>query len=199
MGNRERLLEAARRLLEDKGYADITARDLVGASKTNLASIGYHFGSKDALLAEAIGAAFTDWCDRFTEIALRTDATTPFDRLVASLVAYADSMAQRRKLSLAFLDAAARAARDEELRELAAGQYQRMREQIAAVAAEFVGEPDPGDPTFSGVASLILALVDGLALQWLLDSANAPTGEQVAAGLRGLLVAAGLATGTGQE
>ena len=46
MGHREQLLEAARRLLVERGSARITARDLVAESGTNLASIGYHFGSK---------------------------------------------------------------------------------------------------------------------------------------------------------
>src|SRR5262245_21971068 len=35
VGHREQLLVAARQLLEDKGYAHITARDLVAASGTN--------------------------------------------------------------------------------------------------------------------------------------------------------------------
>ena len=45
---------AARRLLETRGYAHITARDLVAESGTNLGSIGYHFGSKAELLNQAI-------------------------------------------------------------------------------------------------------------------------------------------------
>src|SRR3989442_906316 len=64
MGHREDLLTAARRLLEEKGYARTTARDLVAASGTNLASIGYHFGSKEALLNEAIGEAVAEWTDQ---------------------------------------------------------------------------------------------------------------------------------------
>ena len=56
MGHREELLAAARRLLETKGYARITARDLVADSGTNLASIGYHFGSKEGLLTEVVRA-----------------------------------------------------------------------------------------------------------------------------------------------
>ena len=41
------LLEAARTLLRERTYGNITARGLVAASNTNLGSIGYHFGSKD--------------------------------------------------------------------------------------------------------------------------------------------------------
>ncbi|BFO15591.1 hypothetical protein SHKM778_19790 [Streptomyces sp. KM77-8] len=53
MGHREDLLEGAKRCLLAKGFVHTTARDIVRESKTNLASIGYHYGSKDALLAQA--------------------------------------------------------------------------------------------------------------------------------------------------
>lgn len=49
MGHREDLLEGAKRCLLEKGYARTTARDIGAASGTNLASIGYHYGSKEAL------------------------------------------------------------------------------------------------------------------------------------------------------
>src|ERR1700689_874650 len=61
--HRARLLQAARELLREREYGNISARDLVAASDTNLGSIGYHFGSKEALLNEAIGLAFEDWAE----------------------------------------------------------------------------------------------------------------------------------------
>ena len=54
MGHREQLLEGAKQCLLTKGYARTTARDLVAASGTNLASIGDHYGSKDALMNQAL-------------------------------------------------------------------------------------------------------------------------------------------------
>ncbi len=46
VGHREQLLEGAKRCLRDRGIAQTTARDIVAASGTNLASIGYHFGRR---------------------------------------------------------------------------------------------------------------------------------------------------------
>src|SRR5213592_1335226 len=59
--HRDLLLEAAKRLLRDKGYANTTARDLVAASGTNLASIGYHFGGKEALMKQAVAETTRAW------------------------------------------------------------------------------------------------------------------------------------------
>src|SRR5437764_12657272 len=82
-GHREALREAARRLVRDKGLARTTARDLVQASGTNLRSIGYHFGSKDELMAEVIGLISAEWTAAPVQ-ASRADAehALPQDRLL---------------------------------------------------------------------------------------------------------------------
>src|SRR5580698_8672721 len=67
MGNREALLLGAKRCLLEKGYARTTSRDIAAASKVSLAAIGYHFGSKEALLTEALILAFGDWDREFHE------------------------------------------------------------------------------------------------------------------------------------
>jgi AcrR family transcriptional regulator len=61
MGNREDLLAGAKRCLIEKGYARTTARDIAAASGVSLAAIGYHFGSKDALMNQAIYESIGEW------------------------------------------------------------------------------------------------------------------------------------------
>jgi AcrR family transcriptional regulator len=61
MGHREQLLEGAKKCLLEKGFARTTARDIVAASNTNLGSIGYHFGTKDALMNAALIQATEEW------------------------------------------------------------------------------------------------------------------------------------------
>jgi AcrR family transcriptional regulator len=56
MSHRADLLAGAARCLRDKGYANTTARDIVSASGTNLASIGYHCSSTEALNAAVLRA-----------------------------------------------------------------------------------------------------------------------------------------------
>ena len=63
MGNREALLAGAKRCLIEKGYARTTARDIAAASGVSLAAIGYHFGSKDALMNQAIYEFVGEWGD----------------------------------------------------------------------------------------------------------------------------------------
>lgn len=51
---RERLLDAAGEVFADKGFAQATVREICQAAGTNLASINYHFGSKERLYAEVL-------------------------------------------------------------------------------------------------------------------------------------------------
>lgn len=49
---RNAILTAAERLYAERGFADVTLRDIVAAADVNLAAVNYHFGSKDELIAE---------------------------------------------------------------------------------------------------------------------------------------------------
>src|SRR5579862_771249 len=49
---RTAILLAAERLYADRGFGDVTLRDIVAAADVNLAAVNYHFGSKDELIAE---------------------------------------------------------------------------------------------------------------------------------------------------
>ena len=49
---RARILDAAERLYAERGFADVTLRDIVAEANVNLAAVNYHFGSKDELIAE---------------------------------------------------------------------------------------------------------------------------------------------------
>jgi AcrR family transcriptional regulator len=178
------LLAAARRLLEDKGYAHITARDLVAASGTNLASIGYHFGSKAGLLNAAIGEVFEEWTDQLAAVAMADPGVPPFERGRLTWTAMLESLTVKRALLLSYVEALAQAERTVSLREQFAAQYRRCRRRVAGLVAESLGDgTSETDPRCLAVASFVIAVCDGLSVQWLLDPEGAPTPEQLSAGL----------------
>lgn len=184
MGHREQLLEAARRLLEERGYAHITARDLVAASDTNLASIGYHFGSKAALLNAAIEAAFRDWAEQLAAFVMSDPDATPLQRAASTWLASLDGMDERRPILQAYVEALAQALRVPDLREQLAEHYRRARAMVAGLVARSLGDgTEADDPRCRAVAALVIAVCDGLALQSLLDPESAPSGADLMAGL----------------
>lgn len=183
--HRDALLDAAKRLLREQGYARITARDLVAASGTNLASIGYHFGSKEALLNEAIGASFSEWTEQTTRAAMADPEDSPLGRVMTSWRAMLDGFDEGRPIFVAFIEALAQAERSPELRTQLATMYDDMRREVGATITEVIGGED-GDV----LASFIIAVCDGLLIQAFLDPERTPTADQLEAALaRGLAAA----------
>jgi AcrR family transcriptional regulator len=190
VGHREQLLAAARRLLEERGYAHITARELVSASDTNLASIGYHFGSKAGLLNAAIELSFHDWAEQLAGLVMSDTAATPLQRAAATWVASLEALPARRSMLQSYVEALAQGLRVPELRTQLAAHYARARTMVAELVAHTLGEGIRADDArCRAVASLVIAACDGLAVQWLLDPDDAPDPEALADGLAAVLSA----------
>src|SRR5882724_10306811 len=99
MGNREDLLAGAKQCLREKGYARTTARDIATASGVSLAAIGYHFGSKDALMNQAVYEAVGDWSETFERALAAADpeASAP-QRLDLQWTRMVESFGENRPL-----------------------------------------------------------------------------------------------------
>ena len=186
--HRERLLEAAIACLEEKGYARTTARDLVAASGTNLASIGYHFGSKEQLLNVAVAEAFQRWLKPLVALAGEPGSATPLERLQRGLAGVADSLEENRPLVAAALEAWAQLPRSEDLRAAMKASYDDFHRAIAATVRDAF--PDAGgELDADALATLIIALFDGLLVRWALDPADPPSAERLTAAAQGTLTA----------
>lgn len=185
MSNRDALLRGARACLEEQGYARTTARDLVAASGTNLASIGYHFGSKEALLNEAVFEGMVEWTAQLAQISFASPDAPPLDRLTTAMKAMLDTFQARRPLLVAFVEAMAQVERSDTLRAQLADQYQQVREEVAQlIDASFDREAAAGGVDTQVIASFLIAVCDGFLLQWLTDPARTPTGDQLEQSVR---------------
>ncbi len=181
MGHREALLAAARRCMAERGYARTTARDLVAASGTNLASIGYHFGSKEALLNAAIAESFEEWMERIREIVLAEGHLDPLAAMRTGWTALERILAEQRPLAVAFVEALAQCERSPELRQQLADCYERVRASIGEMATDMVSELP--EHTARNVASFNVAVCDGLLVQWLIDPDRAPSAGDLMDGM----------------
>jgi AcrR family transcriptional regulator len=185
MGHREDLLAGAKRCLFDKGFARTTARDVVAASGTNLGSIGYHYGSTQALMQAAMLSAIEDWGEA-VGAALAADAgDEPADPLVRYWQRVIGSIHSHRELWLASVDAMIQSEHSPELKaQLAEGMEQGRR----GLAAMLTGREEEtlDEQTVRTIGSAAMALMSGVLTQWLTDPQRAPSAEQLAAGVRAL-------------
>jgi AcrR family transcriptional regulator len=178
--HRDALLEAAKTLVRERGYGNISARDLVAASDTNLASIGYHFGSKEALLNEAIGEALEEWAETIRSATRDDPAATPMERIAGAGRAALEDFEQIRPYFVAFVEALARSARSPELAAQLATHYERQRARVAGILTDALGDSiDPDDAR--RLATAMIAVTDGLMLQSFVDPERAPSSTELAA------------------
>jgi AcrR family transcriptional regulator len=184
VSHREQLLDGAVECLRVKGYSRTTARDIAAASDANLASIGYHFGSKEALLNEAIIRAFEEWTTRLGQAALAGEDSSPLGKMSAAWVAMLASFEELRPVMTGFVEAVGQSAWSDELRAELAAHYRNARKVISEMVEASLGEvaeETGADPTV--VASFLIAVCDGLMLQWLVDPSQTPTGEELISSL----------------
>lgn len=183
MGNREKLLEGAKRCLYDRGFARTTARDIAAVSGANLASINYHYGSKEALLTQAMLEELREWGDELVSVLPAGDDDDPLSRMESMWTRLIQSFVDRRALWFATFEAFAEAERSPVLHDALAVGYHRARPWMATLfTGQSVEEVD--EETAQTIGSFLLALQAGLAAQWLLDPGHSPTGHDVAEALR---------------
>jgi len=184
MGNREDLLAGALACLKTKGWTRTTVRDIAAAAGVNHAAIGYHFGSREALLIEAFTQAMDDWGAQ-TEAAARAAVAAgagPREQYEAFWRQVIESYAANRWLWLATIEAAVQAEHSPKVRELMAASLRQARSGLAAGLLG-VAEDTLDGPTERALGSVQLALMSGVLVQWLIDPGNAPTERDIAGGL----------------
>ena len=191
MSHRDALLEAARRLILEKGFAATTARDLVEVSGTNLGSIGYHFGSREALLSQALEELFDEWAELLAGAAFSEQEAPPLERLTAAWKATLDTLGEHQALIRAFVEALAHAERSPQFRKQMRAHYRRSQRTVARLVEAALGPnalAKGADPMV--IALFVIAVFDGLAVQYRMAPEDTPSGEQLVNALVAARVAA---------
>jgi AcrR family transcriptional regulator len=171
--NRLNLIEGTLRCLERLPPERVTARAIAEESGANLASIAYHFGSKDELVTEAVITGLDRWLE---EIAAGLDGLATAERSARLRRAGEVIDATRTRhagLSRNFLSALARAEHDHRVRELLTEGFRKTRPRIAALLG--LGDDKAGEDAGGLVHSLFI----GLLFQALLDPSLAIEGERM--------------------
>jgi AcrR family transcriptional regulator len=166
---RDRLIEAALAVVATHGVAGATSRHIATTAGTNLQAITYHFGSKDALVAEALTGAVRDWVEP-ARAALTGLTDDPAGHLVRAVWELGTTLGHVLPRVPAYVEALALVPRSEpfrdRIRELLAGLRADLTDALtqlrdAGYLADWV-EPGP-------MAALVLAAADGIAIHLALD------------------------------
>lgn len=185
MGNREALLEGAKQCLVEKGFDRTTVRDIASAAGVSMAAIGYHYGSREALLRQALFVSLHEWDAGLKESLASLDTPPGSGRFAAVWRLLIEHFQNERRLWMASFELFLHAQRSPDLlEEYAEGQPGAF----AGMAALATGEVEEtlSDEVVRSVGAVQLALVSGVVMQWLSSPETAPGPEEIAAGLRAL-------------
>jgi AcrR family transcriptional regulator len=171
--NRAQLIEGTLRCLERLPPERVTARVIADESGANLASITYHFGSKDELVTAAVVAGLDRWLEEIGRRLDETAAPAPEARFRAAIAVVEESRREHEGLARNFLGALARAQHDERVRALLAEGFRRTRDEVARVLG--LG----ADAAGRDAGGLAVALFNGLLFQSLVDPGLAIEGDQM--------------------
>ncbi|HEY0237572.1 MAG TPA: TetR/AcrR family transcriptional regulator [Friedmanniella sp.] len=161
---RERLLEAAVESLGAHGTAGLTSREIARMAGVNLQAITYHFGSKDALVAEALTGLVRS---RLEPVRAALEAPgDPAERLFSALRTIAGSFAGARADLQAYADAAATSSTNEPLATALGELHTEMVDYLAALVRDLKGEGYvQGWVEPKAMAAVLVAIGDGVAMQ----------------------------------
>lgn len=184
-GERRRLIvDAADDLIAERGLAATNAREIAAAAGISLGTLTYHFDSVEEILMQVLWAQTEAFEQRRS--AHVTADMEPRERVVAFLCAYLDPEVHPRSMWRLWLDCWSRATRDSELRRWQVARYHHVYDELERLLEEgmLVGQM----PTLAAreCARELMALVDGLGEQVLID--DELTAEQSQSILRDAIV-----------
>jgi AcrR family transcriptional regulator len=151
----------------------------------SLAAIGYHFGSKDALMNQAIYEFVGEWGEE-VERALSAEGAQdaePLERFESITGRTIESFSgPARGMWAAQLELMAPMEQNEELRTFLAGV---QREAAGGLAELFLGIDPEQDPEVARKAGSVLhALFIGIIVKWFMDPKQALSARELTEGLR---------------
>jgi AcrR family transcriptional regulator len=171
--NRAELLEGTLRCLERLPPEQVTARAIAAESGANLASIAYHFGSKDALVTEAVVLGLDRWLIEIERALAAVAQDDPAERFTRAAEAFEATRRKHGGLARTFLGALARAQHEPRVAALLSEGFQHTRPNVAALLG--LGEDQAGEDA----AGLVHSMFTGLLFQQLLDPGLGIEGERL--------------------
>ncbi len=167
-GSRERILEAACDLVAAEGIDNVRIARVAMRAGASTALVHHYFSTREELLEQALLHSFELAGDeRFA--AGEAPPASATAALAEAIEECLPSSGRRRRDWVLWVELWLRAAREPELRPLAASLYERYHQWLAAVIAAGVKSGEFEAPAdLDGLTDRAMALLDGLGLRALL-------------------------------
>jgi AcrR family transcriptional regulator len=170
---RERLLDAAVRLIAREGIDNVRIARIATEAGVSAGLVHYHFASRDALLEEALEHSYERAGDLRLAALDEGRAAAP-QRLAAMIDQCLPSDRSLRDDWVLWVELWLRGARDPALRPVAARLYARLHAWFAETIADGIAAGELRDADVKRTTDRALALIDGYGIRVLTEDPEMP-------------------------
>ena len=170
---RERLLDAAVRLIAREGIDNVRIARIATEAGVSAGLVHYHFASRDALLEEALEHSYERAGD-LRLAALEEGRATAAQRLAAMIDQCLPTDRALHDDFVLWIELWLRSARDPALRPVAARLYARLHAWFAQAIADGVASGELRDCDVAQMTDRLLALIDGYGIRVLTGDPQMP-------------------------
>lgn len=166
-----RIVETARRLLIEKGYNSLSLETIAAACGVNKTAVRYYFGNKAGLMEAVVDT----WVHESVGFVLDASSALPAESRLHALRVAKQEMSENTEVYLAFLELLPAILRDERHSGRITDLYEWAIEMYSNVLD--VALPGLAPNEMRGFTQLIIAVVDGLAVQHAINPERFQTGD----------------------
>lgn len=162
---REKILSVTRHLMAEKGVPATTLADISQAAGISQGTLFYYYKSKDDLIYDILEQHFSQLTDSIIASMPRRSSSDKVTLLRGTLEKLIKDQDTSRMNIYLFQEAIAG---NRDIKDRFMVKYQTWRELIARQVSSLFAINDPDD--LAGLGAVILAVIDGLTIQYLLDN-----------------------------
>jgi len=160
----KRILEAAKTIVAERGFSELTMTVLEQESGANRALVSYYFGDKAGLVAAIVDSLFSD---PDTELVEEIRESSNGSERTQRFIEWQERVSSNDKVNRMLYELLPHALKDPAIRQRFADEYRLYR----AIDADCL-QPAPAELTdreAEALAAVTIAVVEGLAMQHALD------------------------------
>jgi AcrR family transcriptional regulator len=164
---RRQIVSALFECLADCGHETVTIKDIARRANLHYGVIHYYFKSKDEIVSEMADFIISKYEHLLLEQVQSAQSAT--EKIQAAIGFLVDEFIFNRRLNRVFYNLVQMAFECEPVREALRRQLRVYREHIGEVVREGIANGEFPAHESERTAALVVAVIEGMALQWVID------------------------------
>lgn len=162
------ILESARSIIVDKGYGNLTLREIARVANISLGNLQYYYPTHDDLIKDLFPLIFFAYEESFNRITFAEDISA--EKKFATMVRFLFENSLGSSVSKLFFDIWALSQRSEHVATHASQMYHRFQAKLEAIIVEI--SPDMPSEKAKERAAMVMFCLEGMMVRMKLTHGN---------------------------